>query len=670
MYASEEYLASDILEVDQEEEIGEKDGNDEESSGDESHEVEMQVIHDTLSTVDRSDDNEADYDDTEDNSNEEDPILTRHCRGVHLVSLVIRTFFRTVNREWGNIDYHRIDKFYVVIRMMMYNLYSYCAKRKWNEGVIRIFNDVLWEEILTKYPNGLRLHVVDVALEELARAASSVEGAEALSHEEFITCMEPFFVLLQKEKDAVVQKRVLENIARKFLMDFSVVGEKALEVAASSSDHSDNAVDDTKDSDEDSEVDDEEYLIMEHVHVQTIADFLFEIARDHECMDRYRKSLYDMHKTYIKCIKTAGFDVDIEEMEGSDNEVDLDDVDIDELENENEGVIIGHKTIETSINAIKEEKKKTKMDIDDKDVNVDGKKDDQSVGKLASDEKATKKIEKAKKQKKDSKKEKKSKKKGEKSSFDILEINVKQAKVEGDTASSSMESAEQETTSKNSTPSEMESMKVAGNIVVETESNEKKSEDNVDVSLPSSKKKKKKKKKKKAEKSKEEENDNESKGVSSKDHSSSQDDKKEKKKDDDRDEDIVISTQDQKKAIYAAVVAAAASVDEKELEFQPSTPKMKKRRVASSPNSGSDEKDDGYEKKHVKFGSTNRSKSHKASMKDLKTMSHPSTACRTPDKSIVLKAKYSTPNKTPKGETHRSSVKKSKSARKKAKDYL
>lgn len=43
----------------------------------------------------------------------------KHCCGAHLVSLYIATFLRTVRREWGNVDKHRVDKFYTAVRLML-----------------------------------------------------------------------------------------------------------------------------------------------------------------------------------------------------------------------------------------------------------------------------------------------------------------------------------------------------------------------------------------------------------------------------------------------------------------------------------------------------------------------------------------------------------------------
>ncbi len=49
-----------------------------------------------------------------------------HCRGAHLVSLYVGTFLRTVKREWGNVDKHRVDKFYTAVRLMISEVSEMC----------------------------------------------------------------------------------------------------------------------------------------------------------------------------------------------------------------------------------------------------------------------------------------------------------------------------------------------------------------------------------------------------------------------------------------------------------------------------------------------------------------------------------------------------------------
>jgi hypothetical protein len=85
-----------------------------------------------------------------------DDVDMKHCRGAHLASLYVRTFFRTIRREWSNMDKYRVDKFYTCMRYMLHEVYSYMSKRNWNLGIIRLFNDTIFEEILSQVPNGPR----------------------------------------------------------------------------------------------------------------------------------------------------------------------------------------------------------------------------------------------------------------------------------------------------------------------------------------------------------------------------------------------------------------------------------------------------------------------------------------------------------------------------------
>jgi hypothetical protein len=75
-------------------------------------------------------------------------------------------------------------------------------------------------------------------------------------------------------------------------------------------------------------------LVFDQVHVGTVAEFLFELGSNVDTQERYRKALYDMHKTYMKRLKKVGKDVmmgeesscDLEEETGRDEETDSHDL--------------------------------------------------------------------------------------------------------------------------------------------------------------------------------------------------------------------------------------------------------------------------------------------------------------------------------------------------------
>merc|ERR1719343_1894200 len=264
---------------------------DEEKNSDD--DTEESNSNESSSGEDIAGDNEEQEDEEEGNKD----INVKHCRGAHLVSLYISTFLQTMRREWGNVDKHRLDKFYTAIRFMVSEAYKYMSKRHWNIGVVRLFNDVLYEEGLSAdtpgLTNGLRYHIIDICVDELAKVNKDAELP--LTEATFLDCLEPFFGLAQKAADKYVQRRVMDNVLTKFLNEYSFVCPLALA--------------DENDADE---LEDSKALIFNQVHVGTVSKFIFQIASDHNTDARFRKSLYEMHKAFVRQIREAGRDVDLD----------------------------------------------------------------------------------------------------------------------------------------------------------------------------------------------------------------------------------------------------------------------------------------------------------------------------------------------------------------------
>jgi len=254
---------------------------------------------------------QEDDDDVEDEEESVDDVNMPHCRGAHLASIFIRTFLRTIRREWGNMDKYRVDKFYTLLRLYLHEVFKYMATRHWNLGIIRLFNDAIFEEVLSQTPNGLRYHLIDITLEELARA--NAKAPMPLTEATFLDTLEPYFAMCQTgSNDDTLQTRVLEKVVEKFLDEYSVISENAL---ASDENEGDKKDDSSQ--------------IFDQVHVGSVAQFIFELASDPETNDRYRKSLYEMHKKYMRRLKKVGFDVELDEThEDGEEEAGLDEVDV------------------------------------------------------------------------------------------------------------------------------------------------------------------------------------------------------------------------------------------------------------------------------------------------------------------------------------------------------
>lgn len=250
---------------------------------------------DDESSEEKKERDQQDNTEIEDDEESVDDINMPHCRGAHLASIFIRTFLRTIRREWGNLDKYRVDKFYTLLRLYLHEVFRYMATRHWNLGIVRLFNDAIFEEALSQTPNGLRYHLIDITLEELAKANAT--APMPLTEATFLDTLEPYFAMCQTGcNDDTLQTRVLEKVVEQFLFAYSVIGDNALTGV-------ENGAVESQDSSQ----------RFDQVHVGSVAQFIFELASDPETNDKYRKSLYEMHKKYVRRLKKVGFDVELEE---------------------------------------------------------------------------------------------------------------------------------------------------------------------------------------------------------------------------------------------------------------------------------------------------------------------------------------------------------------------
>ena len=152
--------------------------------------------------------------------------------------------------------------------------------------------------------NGLRYHLIDICVDELAKI--NRDAALPLTEATFLDCLEPFFGLAKMAVDKNVQQRVMQNVLLKFLNEYSFVSAAAAAL--------------TEDLVGDQAQKEKAALIFNQVHVGTVSRFIFTIASDSDTDERYRKSLYEMHKAYTRQIRVAGKDVDIDKHDSDDDE--------------------------------------------------------------------------------------------------------------------------------------------------------------------------------------------------------------------------------------------------------------------------------------------------------------------------------------------------------------
>ncbi|NXU72659.1 RRP1B protein, partial [Oreotrochilus melanogaster] len=124
--------------------------------------------------------------------------------------LFIQTFWQTMNREWNGIDNLRLDKYYMLMRMILRQSFEVLKRNDWDESLIEPFLQLLMKEVLdpdSNSPTGIKLHFIDIYLDELAKV-----GAKELTADQNLKFIEPFCKIAAKSKDRCVLHAVATGI--------------------------------------------------------------------------------------------------------------------------------------------------------------------------------------------------------------------------------------------------------------------------------------------------------------------------------------------------------------------------------------------------------------------------------------------------------------------------
>ncbi|XP_039101434.1 ribosomal RNA processing protein 1 homolog A isoform X2 [Hyaena hyaena] len=122
--------------------------------------------------------------------------------------LFLQTFWQTMNREWPGIDRLRLDKFYMLMRMVLSESLKALKMQGWEERQVEQLLELLTTEILhpdSQAPNGVKSHFLEIFLEELSKV-----GAAELTADQNLKFIEPFCRIAAQTKDSLV----LHNITR------------------------------------------------------------------------------------------------------------------------------------------------------------------------------------------------------------------------------------------------------------------------------------------------------------------------------------------------------------------------------------------------------------------------------------------------------------------------
>ncbi|XP_040588187.1 ribosomal RNA processing protein 1 homolog A isoform X1 [Mesocricetus auratus] len=124
--------------------------------------------------------------------------------------LFLRAFWQTMIREWVGIDRLRLDKFYLLMRLLLRESLKAVKTHGWEERQIEQLLELLTTEILnpdSQAPNGVKSHFLEIFLEELTRV-----GAAELTADQNMQFIDPFCQIAARTKDSLVLHKITRSI--------------------------------------------------------------------------------------------------------------------------------------------------------------------------------------------------------------------------------------------------------------------------------------------------------------------------------------------------------------------------------------------------------------------------------------------------------------------------
>ena len=141
-----------------------------------------------------------------------------HCFNSENALVFIEAGLITEGREWVGIDQWRMDKFMMLMRRYLRQIFNFLAKDNWSK--IKNATEIFSSSVVSNHEAtlGFRLHFTDIFLEEVAKA-----GGEDLDGDIILQLIQPFAKELAQGEDDRLAKHIEERIYQ-YLMRQSDIG--------------------------------------------------------------------------------------------------------------------------------------------------------------------------------------------------------------------------------------------------------------------------------------------------------------------------------------------------------------------------------------------------------------------------------------------------------------
>ncbi|NXJ93619.1 RRP1B protein, partial [Corythaixoides concolor] len=162
--------------------------------------------------------------------------------------LFIQTFWQTMNREWNGIDNLRLDKYYMLMRMILRQSFEVLKINEWDERVRELKSCLSLLEVMdpdSNAPTGIKLHFIDIYLDELAKV-----GAKELTADQNLKFIEPFCKIAAKSKDRWMLNAIATGIFEIIVDQSPYAIEDLMKELGSNSDEEDVSEEDKQENEE------------------------------------------------------------------------------------------------------------------------------------------------------------------------------------------------------------------------------------------------------------------------------------------------------------------------------------------------------------------------------------------------------------------------------------
>eukprot|EP00088_Acartia_fossae_P035340 TRINITY_DN363_c0_g2_i11.p1 TRINITY_DN363_c0_g2~~TRINITY_DN363_c0_g2_i11.p1 ORF type:complete len:871 (-),score=354.25 TRINITY_DN363_c0_g2_i11:199-2757(-) len=134
------------------------------------------------------------------------------CFGTNESALMfIKTFLLTMGREWFGIDRWRMDKFMMMVRRFIRQVFKFHKRKNWDEKLTENMSTIFEENLLlcsqSKTSLGLQMHISDLFLEELAKI-----GGEELPYSTIDIYLGPFYKVIAESRDIRLREHIRERV--------------------------------------------------------------------------------------------------------------------------------------------------------------------------------------------------------------------------------------------------------------------------------------------------------------------------------------------------------------------------------------------------------------------------------------------------------------------------